>query len=389
MGFTIEDMLVVAKEAYQMELIAGEHGWSNSINWLIVLEDTTILNHFSGRELAITTGLGFNTEEMLISLVEGLNAKAAAGLIINTGQYITEIPASVIDYCNRNDFPLMTVPWDIYLVDMIKDLSIRVFLQGTTDEEISSAMIRAIEDPDARDLYVQKLLPYFDTDGVFQVILITSDDLDKMDTVIRRRISFRIQQYLMNITHNGHFFYYNSDFVLITNAMEPGENKEIIAGFLDRMKFRMPEFPVYIGVGSRIRDVTKLHISYQRARAAAAMAMDRKESLVVFDQMGLYRILYSLQDRKLLDELCKRPLRPLLEYDQKHDSEYVRTLELYLINNESIQAVAEAMFTHRNTILYRMKNIRKMLGTDLKSTEDKMTYIIACRILSMYRKDKT
>ena len=171
MGFTIEDMLVVAKEAYQMELIAGEHGWSNSINWLIVLEDTTILNHFSGRELAITTGLGFNTEEMLISLVEGLNAKAAAGLIINTGQYITEIPASVIDYCNRNDFPLMTVPWDIYLVDMIKDLSIRVFLQGTTDEEISSAMIRAIEDPDARDLYVQKLLPYFDTDGVFQVIL--------------------------------------------------------------------------------------------------------------------------------------------------------------------------------------------------------------------------
>ena len=64
MGFTIEDMLVVSADKYQMKLEAGEKGWSNSISWLLMLEDLTIIQNFSGKELAVTTGLGFQTEEI-------------------------------------------------------------------------------------------------------------------------------------------------------------------------------------------------------------------------------------------------------------------------------------------------------------------------------------
>ncbi|MBQ9064971.1 MAG: hypothetical protein IJ123_05960 [Blautia sp.] len=35
MGYTIEDMLVVSQQKYQMKLIAGRDGWSNSISCLI------------------------------------------------------------------------------------------------------------------------------------------------------------------------------------------------------------------------------------------------------------------------------------------------------------------------------------------------------------------
>ena len=33
MGFTIEDMNLMAKDRYQMEFIAGKRGWSNSISY--------------------------------------------------------------------------------------------------------------------------------------------------------------------------------------------------------------------------------------------------------------------------------------------------------------------------------------------------------------------
>ena len=69
MGFTIEDMNLLSKERYQMELIAGHKGWSNSINWILMLEDTAIIQNFAGKELAVTTGLGFDTEEKLLHLV--------------------------------------------------------------------------------------------------------------------------------------------------------------------------------------------------------------------------------------------------------------------------------------------------------------------------------
>ena len=62
MGFTIEDMLVVSQDRYKMKMEAGSAGWSNSISWLLVLEDLTIIYNFSGKELVITTGLGFQAE---------------------------------------------------------------------------------------------------------------------------------------------------------------------------------------------------------------------------------------------------------------------------------------------------------------------------------------
>ena len=57
MGFTIEDMLLVSRQKYKMELVAGKAGWSNSISWMLLLEDFTILKALSGKELAVTTFL--------------------------------------------------------------------------------------------------------------------------------------------------------------------------------------------------------------------------------------------------------------------------------------------------------------------------------------------
>ena len=43
------------------------------------------------------------------------------------------------------------------------------------------------------------------------------------------------------------------------------------------------------------------------------------------------------------------------------------TLQSYLKHDGSIQAVAAELYTHRNTVLYRIGNIRKILGNELKT----------------------
>ena len=306
-----------------------------------------------------------------------------AGLIVNTGYYISEIPKELLDYCDENDFPLLTVPWEIHLADMIKDYSIRIFMQGAADKEISGALVQAIEQPANQEEYRQKLLPYFDEDGTFQVMLITTDHLDEMDTVDRQRLSYRVQVYLENITHNGNFMYYDSNFMLVVNALSEEWMDEIAAGMVRRAKRRMPDIPLYVGVGSRMTDISNLHVSYSRAKAAVQMAKKRKQDLLYFDRMGLYRLLYMVDDSRLLKEMAEEPLNPLLEYDRKHKSNYVDTLELYLKHNGSIQAVSEEMFTHRNTVIYRMNKIKELLGTDLEQTEERLPYQIAYYIRAM------
>lgn len=382
-GFTIEDLMLHSKDRYSAQLIGGEKGWSNSISWLLMLEDTAIIQNFAGKELALTTGLGFKTVDKLMELAQMLVKHHASGLIINTGEYIKEVPEEIIEYCDANDLPLITVPWEVLMVDMVKDLSMRIFLQGTADEEITRALINAIKTPQNQETYRNELLPYFDVDGEFRVVLFTTDSLDAMDTVERKRLSYRLQIYLENITHNGSFFYYDSDFILVMNDVSQKDYDKIVDGVVDRAKRRMPQIPIYVGTGSKVKDICNLSVAYKRAKAAVTMAKKQKLPIINFDEMGIYRLLYSTDDVRLLTEMSIEPLQPLIDYDKKHNSNYVETLENYLKYNGSIQAVSEAMFTHRNTVIYRVANIKKILQCDLESVEDKMIYQMAYYIRNM------
>lgn len=384
MSFTIEDMILTAEERYEMKFLAGKNGWANSISWVHLLEDTTIIQNFWGKELAVTTGLGFPQKEDWMNLARLLNKYHASGLIINVGQYIYEVPEELKAYCDENDLPLLTVPWEVHLSDMIKDFSIHVFLQDHTDEQIASALIAAIETPENQKAYRKELLQHFDVDGSFQVFLLTCEGLDSMDTVERRKLSYRIQVYLEDISHNASFFYYNSDFVLVANALSEEYLCNLVEKALKRGKRRMPGLELCVGIGSRCIDISQLSVSYQRAKAAAQMAVTHKKQVVKFDDCGLFRLLYRVEDKKILEEIERECLEALEEYDRRYHADYVETLKSYLKHNGSILAVAAELYTHRNTVLYRIGNIRKILGNELKTPEERLPYQIAFYIRSMH-----
>ena len=384
MSFTIEDMMLTSEKRYEMKFLAGKNGWANSISWVHLLEDTTIIQNFWGKEVAVTTGLGFPEKEDWMRLARKLNRYHASGLIINVGQYIREIPEELMAYCDENDLPLLTVPWEVRLSDMIKDFSIRVFVQDNTDEQIASALIAAIETPDNQTAYRRELWQYFDVDGSFQVLLLTCEGLDAMDMVERRKLSYRIQVYLEDITHNASFFYYNSDFVLVANAVPEETLYQLIEGAIKRGEKRMPERKLHVGIGSKCMDISRLSVSYRRAKAAVQMAMTQKRQVVKFDDCGLYRLLYMVEDIGVLQEIETECLAALEEYDRKYNAGYVETLQSYLKHNGSIQAVAEELYTHRNTVLYRLGNIRKVLGNELKTPEERLPYQMAFYIRSMH-----
>ncbi len=384
MSFTIEDMMLTSEKRYEMKFLAGKNGWANSISWVHLLEDTTIIQNFWGKEVAVTTGLGFPEKEDWMRLARKLNRYHASGLIINVGQYIREIPEELMAYCDENDLPLLTVPWEVRLSDMIKDFSIRVFVQDNTDEQIAAALIAAIETPDNQTAYRKELWQYFDVDGSFQVLLLTCEGLDAMDMVERRKLSYRIQVYLEDITHNASFFYYNSDFVLVANAVPEETLYQLIEGAIKRGEKRMPERKLHVGIGSKCMDISRLSVSYRRAKAAVQMAMTQKRQVVKFDDCGLYRLLYMVEDTGVLQEIETECLAALEEYDRKYNAGYVETLQSYLKHNGSIQAVAEELYTHRNTVLYRLGNIRKVLGNELKTPEERLPYQMAFYIRSMH-----
>ena len=54
-----------------------------------------------------------------------------------------------------------------------------------------------------------------------------------------------------------------------------------------------------------------------------------------------------------------------------------------------IRKMAEQMFIHRNTLIYRMNNIRKLLDSPLATAQDRLPYHLACLIHHMGSRDCT
>ena len=78
-----------------------------------------------------------------------------------------------------------------------------------------------------------------------------------------------------------------------------------------------------------------------------------------------------------------RTLCTLDEYDQQHHADYVQTLRSYIKYDRSLAATAKATYTHRNTVNYRIQNIKRLLGCELKTAEDLFPYQVAFYIRDM------
>lgn len=72
------------------------------------------------------------------------------------------------------------------------------------------------------------------------------------------------------------------------------------------------------------------------------------------------------QEQSLVDQV----LGPVLRHDLEHGSELVHTLETFLEERRSWQATAVALHVHRQTVLYRIKQVEQLTGRALADTGD-------------------
>lgn len=388
MGFTLADALNQSQEQYHLKLLAGQEGCSNAISWVHMIEDTTIIQQLWGKELVVTTGHGFQSEEELFMLIKYLIKYNSVGLIINIGKYIFEIPSAIIDYCNEQEFPLLTIPWEVHLADLIKDFCMRCLYSEKEDRELSKLFQEILTNNQIVEEARPQLMSAFDVDGNFQVVLISVEGSDNFNAIERRKIAFQIELCFEKIDSSYAFFLYDGYFVLIVNNLKADELKVIIDKMHKRAKKRIDDKRVYLGIGSQMKDLGQVYLSYKRAKAAILMAMQFELPIVFFEDMGVYQILFSIEDKQILIEMYHRLLQPLIDYDQKHHGELEKTLFYYLIYGESQITMAKNLYMHRNTINYRMNKIKELLNCQLDTFEEKVPYMLSYYIKKVLEEKK-
>jgi len=140
--------------------------------------------------------------------------------------------------------------------------------------------------------------------------------------------------------------------------------------------------PARCGVGAAVDDLSLWRDSFRQAGQALEMARRlRERKPLYFPDLSVYRLLLQLEYHPELQTFKQEILGSLLTHDGS--AEFLRTLEAYFDNNGNLSQAAEALFIHRNTLVYRMERIAEISGLDLDHTETRLAVQLALRIHRM------
>jgi purine catabolism regulator len=73
-------------------------------------------------------------------------------------------------------------------------------------------------------------------------------------------------------------------------------------------------------------------------------------------------------------------LGTLLEYDSAHDTELVPTLEAFFAHHGNVSQTAEALYLHRNSLMYRLDRAGEISGLNLDDVDDRFSLQLALRL---------
>ncbi len=107
-----------------------------------------------------------------------------------------------------------------------------------------------------------------------------------------------------------------------------------------------------------------------------------EENVFGFDRLGVGRLLHTIPNELCQDYLFESLKRSGSTDDiQSFQPEILKTVNCFLDNNLNIAETARQLHVHRNTLIYRLDQIEKEIGLDVRQFNHAMTYKIASLVM--------
>lgn len=146
------------------------------------------------------------------------------------------------------------------------------------------------------------------------------------------------------------------------------------ASFIARSLMEELGMKARIGVGGIFKKFEDVSISYRQASEALRMSalFDSKGVVHTYREFMLVRMLEDLPENKLseyLSDLLEGDARELLK-----DEDMVNTAEEFLESSLNVSEASRKLYMHRNTLMYRLDKIERVIGLNLRKFSDAVTF---------------
>lgn len=392
MPISVKDILKL-DTLKKMELVGGQHGLERAIEWIYVAEcfenPLEGIQWIQGGELVFISGVGIKGDvNALIALIRGISDKNGVALIVNVGKYIDTIPKEAILIANELEFPLFTLPWEVKLVEVSKEISNAIILSRIEENSLNQFLNNILFGDGLFEVDpIEKAASFgYNLQGKCYISIIRINEIEeffKLKNITAEKNIDNIKFKFRKIVEET--FRKNSLRILVIDK----DNETIIINkaeknlvlrlerafeeIQNRVKKDISGLSVSIGVGNCYEELRMMKQSLKESELAieSSKCQGLKDTFTKYNEIGIYTLLYGIDDKNILENYYSKVLGGILEIDKKvKDVSSVQILETYLNENCSITNTAEKLFMHRNTLKYRINKIEESLDLDLHDFDD-------------------
>lgn len=107
-----------------------------------------------------------------------------------------------------------------------------------------------------------------------------------------------------------------------------------------------------------------------------------QKETIAYSYLGIGRLIYQLPM-----SLCEMFIYEVFgnEVPDIFNDETTLTIQKFFENNLNISETARQLYVHRNTLVYRLERLEKVIGLDIRKFDDAMTFKIAMMVLAHMR----
>jgi len=386
--------LINLPELKDLKLVSGSNGVLNEVKWVHFIEMSDDIDYIQSDELILCTGIGISNDiEKFIELVTGAIEKGAAGLVVNIGKHIHEIPDHIKKISDENNFPVLELPWKSNLSQLTRIICNHIIKNCSQNLSYLDLFKDIIS---LNNVSYENFLKSISSFGYtslnsYRVVVVALPDFEKYLS----SKNIKNEQRILNIRNalsasvNGFFWeakslpitFQNNDSIilLMINEMDASIDLELFPKAIkETMKAQLPDIKLNIGIGNKYSNFADIRKSYLEAEKSLKFlkVQDKADEIVFYSNIGAYKLATSIEDVGLLLDYYNDTVGKLDKYDLQHDTDFSKIFYVFLKENGASIKASQKLFLHRNTLMYKINKIQEIIERDVTDEEVRLEFYL-------------
>lgn len=169
--------------------------------------------------------------------------------------------------------------------------------------------------------------------------------------------------------------------VLLSN-MKKGTDKK---SFINSIEKIASKYDIKVGISDKFCDILNLKKYYKQAKLALKYGEDTMPEKIIYDFTAMMLEILLKESKAELNIFELNDIKLLYDYDARENTEYTKTLRIYMKCGMDKEYTRNVLNIHRNTLAYRLVKIEEIIGHAFSDGETLSNLYIADKILQMKR----